>query len=104
MKFRKKPVVIDAVQWTGKNTFEAVTFIEGARPDIRHPMALEAWDAYCEDAERNGLKIRTLEDGPNGEAKHVASPGDWIIRGVQGEFYPCKPDIFAQTYEPAEGA
>jgi hypothetical protein len=43
----------------------------------------------------------TLEDGQNGEAKHIASPGDWIIMGVHGEFYPCKPDIFAATYDPA---
>lgn len=48
------------------------------------------------------LLVPTLEDG-GGRAKHVASPGDWIIRGVAGEFYPCKPDIFEQTYEPVEG-
>ncbi len=47
------------------------------------------------------MHILTLEDGPNGEAKHVADPGDWIIRGIKGEFYPCKPDIFEATYEPA---
>jgi hypothetical protein len=98
-RFRKKPVVIEAVQWTGPNLYEVVTFIEGAKPDLTNPMALEAWDAYQEAAARDGLRIQTLEDGENGEAKHVASVGDWIIRGIQGEHYPCKPDIFAATYE-----
>jgi hypothetical protein len=40
-----------------------------------------------------------LEDGPNGEAKHIASPGDWIVRGLKGELYPVKPDIMALKYE-----
>jgi hypothetical protein len=48
------------------------------------------------------LYIHTLEDGKNGVARHVASPGDWIIKGVKGEYYPCKPDIFAATYEEVE--
>ncbi|XAI95119.1 hypothetical protein [Microcystis phage Mwe-JY13] len=43
--------------------------------------------------------IVTLEDGSDGRAVHVAQAGDWIIKGVKGEFYPCKPDIFAATYE-----
>lgn len=79
-KFRKKPVVIDAVQFTG-NFDEAEAFVGG-------------------DAEfRNGeLIIATLE-GP----LH-ASPGDWIIKGIKGEFYPCKPDVFEKTYEPVEQA
>ena len=45
------------------------------------------------------LIIGTLEDGPNSEAVHVASLDDWIIKGVKGEYYPCKPDIFQLTYE-----
>jgi hypothetical protein len=82
MKFRKKPVVIDAIQWN-ENKVEVMDFVGG---DVDH-------------TEFNGkefLHIKTLE----GEMK--ASPGDWIIKGVKGEFYPCKPDIFAMTYEPAE--
>ena len=43
--------------------------------------------------------IFTLEDGFDGRAVHVATEGDWIIKGVQGEFYACKPDIFLETYE-----
>jgi len=79
-QFRKKPVVIDAVQWTGKNTGLVAEFVGGKV------------DKYLD-----GLHIATLEDSD--KAKHFASIGDWIIKGIQGEFYPCKPDIFEQTYE-----
>lgn len=80
-KFRKKPVVIEAVQWTGKNVKEIMDFM--------------SWRNAAHD-DRAGLTIHTLE------GNHHASPGDWIIKGVKGEFYPCKPDIFAATYEPED--
>ena len=80
MKFRKKPVVIDAVHWTGDNIREILDFCP---------------EAYWNST--RGLVIRTLESN-----EHQASVGDWVIKGVQGEFYACKPDIFAATYEPAE--
>jgi hypothetical protein len=83
MKFRKKPVVIEAMKWTGKNTTELLHWIF---PDI------EA------DATADHLTIKTLE----GEL--YASVGDWIIKGIKGEFYPCKPDIFKATYEPIKEA
>jgi len=83
MKFRKKPIVIEAEQWTGRN-LEALK-IWGSPVT---PMPLS-----------DSLIIGTLEDGPNCEAIHVANLNDWIIRGVKGEFYPCKPDIFAATYD-----
>lgn len=94
-KFRKKPVVIEAMQ------FPKIGMSADA---IDAVMDFEKWFT-----ERGGkgrfvgdkMHVLTLEDGPNGEAKHVADPGDWIIRGVQGEFYPCKPDIFEATYDPA---
>lgn len=73
MKFRKKPVVIEAEQ-----------FFHDRKP---WPAGVEA-DAYH-------FFIRTLE------GLHIVSDGDWIITGVKGERYPCKPDIFALTYEPA---
>lgn len=76
--FRKKPVVIEAIQFVAAN-FEAIEMFVGG-------------DAEFRDGE---LIVATLE-GP----LH-ASPNDWIIKGVKGEFYPCKPDIFAATYEPA---
>ncbi|WP_308584846.1 hypothetical protein [uncultured Pseudomonas sp.] len=95
MKFRKKPVVIGAVQWTGDNLFDVITFTDGA-PSIRGTHASEKWDDYCRLVDADGLKIFTLEGKMN------ASVGDWIIKGVSGELYPCKPDIFALTYESAE--
>ena len=87
-KFRKKPVVIEAIQYTRTNVDEIADFVQP------HPLLLgENTPAGVE------LIIVTLEDGANGEAQHVASPGDWIIKGIQGECYPCKPDIFRATYE-----
>jgi hypothetical protein len=85
-KFRKKPVVIDAIQWfkDGDHQMVKPATIEqaaGITPGV--PWQLCGW-------------VRTLEGG------HVVNPGDWIIKGVQGEFYPCKPDIFAATYEAAD--
>ena len=83
MKFRKKPVVIEACQWTG---------------DLD---ALRAWSAPLSPPFPGGVVSGTLLiETPEGEM--VANVGDWIIRGVKGEFYPCKPDIFAATYEGAE--
>lgn len=85
MKFRKKPVVIEAHQWN---------------PDER-PSLIPSWlwdrlalNPERFDRETGTVTIRTLE----GDMKAV--PGDWIIKGVKGELYPCKPDIFAATYEP----
>lgn len=93
MKFRKKPVVIEAVQWKGDNLHEVISFTDGP-PDVRSHHAGMMWDKYRDLVEKEGLKIYTLEGTMKAEV------GDWIIRGVQGEFYPCKPDIFAATYEP----
>ena len=82
-KFRKKPVVIDAVQFDGENLGVIVNFVEGTR-ELR------------ESPEDKSIVIRTLE----GDMR--ADKGDWIIKGVKGEFYPCKPDIFEATYEIVE--
>ncbi len=92
--FRKKPVQIEARQFTTNNEFGA--------PQMD---ALVAWivgtvnvDGGVGVAHHNGtsIYIETLE------GTHRADVGDWIIRGVKGEFYPCKPDIFAATYEAAD--
>lgn len=84
MKFRKKPVVINAIQWTGGNLDEVIEFM---RYD---DMMLEkaTWDELSKT-----ITIFTLE------GNMVASLYDWIIRGVHNEIYPCKPDIFEETYE-----
>ena len=81
MKFRKKPVVIDAVQWDGENYGEVV-YVMVNNTDI-------AWNSVV----GSKLYINTLE------GVMTADVGDWIIRGVAGEIYPCKPDIFEKTYE-----
>lgn len=83
MKYRKKPVIVEAMTWTSQNTTE-----------ILHWMCPE----LPPDAEARDLTIHTLEGDLH------ASPGDWIIRGIKGEFYCCKPDTFAETYEPVPEA
>jgi hypothetical protein len=88
MKFRKKPVVIEAVRWTGDNLREVIDFTR------LHPSANKwTWEEYEAVVRKDGLKIFTME------GRLMAAIGDWIIRGVKGEFYPCKPDIFEATYE-----
>lgn len=91
MKFRKKPVVIEAMEWTGDNLREITDFT-----GLHRSAHKWSWDEYKQIVEKGGLKIFTLE------GSMMASIGDWIIRGVKGEFYPCKPDIFKQTYEQVE--
>lgn len=83
-RYRKRPVVIDTIQWTGDNIDEI--WDEFGAVDIYGPT----------EANPNCLTINTLE------GDMLASLGDWIIRGVKNELYPCKPDIFDLTYEPAE--
>ena len=78
-KYRKKPVVIDAVQWTGDNYPTIKEFV-----------------GYSVSFEKGTVAIHTIE------GKMQASHLDYIIKGVQGEFYPCKPDIFERTYEKVE--
>jgi hypothetical protein len=97
MKYRKKPVVIEAHQLPSADTIgiDHEKFMNWCASVKFLP--LTNW-RVC----REGIEIITLEDGEDGRAKHVASGGDWIIRGVQGEFYACKPDIFDATYEAVE--
>lgn len=78
MRYRKKPVVIEAIQFTGGNTEELVDFCK------------------CLVGDKNGIYVDTLE------GDMLISVGDFLIKGVRGEFYPCKPDIFEATYEVAE--
>ena len=101
-RYRKKPVVIEAMQfagtpakahatyqWVESNTlgsFEPLSRIEGREPWPASGVTIDPRDGR--------MIIATLEGG------HWVDPGDYIIRGVQGEFYPCKPDIFTATYEP----
>lgn len=101
-KFRKRPVVIDAVEFHYQEYADnPLTFAE--TPDwLREAVDTGQIVPFFGGEDYWYLHIKTLEDGPDGEAKHVASPGDWIVRGVQGELYPVKPIIFRETYEPVE--
>lgn len=82
MKFRKKPVVIEAIQWTGNNVDEILGFIL-AKASAYRPVG-------------NSIAIETLE------GTMIADRSDWVIKGIKGEFYPCKSDIFEATYEKVE--
>jgi hypothetical protein len=83
-KYRKKPVVIEAVKFTRDNFQEIRDFT---------------------DFQAHSLTIERRIDGiatciiPTLEGQHIATEGDFIIKGIKGEFYPCKPDVFEQTYE-----
>lgn len=83
-KFRKKPVVIEAWQWNGGTVKQIKNFL--------FKTGLPDWNMGARKG-MTGLIIPTLE------GEHIAQKGDWIIRGVHGEYYPCKPDIFLKTYE-----
>lgn len=84
-KFRKKPVVIEAIQLTKENVVDVLTFCNNAG------------NITASNEDEMGISILTLE------GTMTANTGDYIIKGVKGEFYPCKPDIFEQTYEEVDG-
>ncbi len=85
MRYRKKPVEIEAVQWKGSNGEECLAFLGKSFGGFT--------DRFSDD---DDIIVLTLE------GQHIASCYDYLIRGVKGEHYPCKPDIFAMTYEPVE--
>lgn len=94
MRYRKKPIVIEAIQWNENNLKEVMEFIGSE-------FKYDENTSYCTnkfvyDKYTKELLIHTLE----GTMK--VSNGDYIIKGVKGEFYPCKPDIFEATYEKVE--
>lgn len=80
MKFRKKPVIIEAVQWNGRS----LELLWDLDPERKQPFTIDG---------SGGCMIHTSEGVMR------ADPTDWIIKGVKGEFYPCKADIFEATYE-----
>ena len=94
-KFRKKPVVIEALKWSNnhREMFDFLTWDEWNKAS----MTAIGKHFYIDHSKvQGGLVIRTLE------GEHIATIGDYIIKGVAGEFYPCKPEIFVQTYEPLQ--
>ena len=106
-KFRKKPVVIEAMQWAGDLAALAPLFSPGTVHDPHGQRIIKGGDPKAIVSGSDGwlavdngdvLTVNTLE-GPL-----AARLGDWIIKGVAGEFYPCKPDIFTATYEAVSDA
>lgn len=85
-RYRKKPVVIEAVQYSGENWREISEFADA---EVQQSPRTSILRLGSEQA----IEIATLE------GLMVAEPGDWIIRGIKGEFYPCRSDIFEATYE-----
>lgn len=84
-RFRKRPVVIEAIQFGSENVHEIVRWAHASgHPEMNSVIVQDGFGC---------LYIRTLE------GEMLAEPGDWIIKGVKGEFYSCKPDIFEMTYE-----
>lgn len=84
--FKKKPVVIEAKQLTFENAPEIMNWCGSSRHWSKPPLR-----------QVTGIIVPTLE------GDHEAAFGDWIIKGIKGEFYPCKPDIFEATYEMVDG-
>jgi len=89
-RFRKKPVVVEVMLFNGKNISEVISWVGNSaeRELVGHPK--------FGNVHSGNLIIHTLE------GDHCANIGDWIIKDVKGEFYPCKPDIFKETYEEVE--
>ena len=98
-KYRKKPVTIEAIQWDGKNLVDVSAFLynktrkEALKEINSSDISCKKWDDYESIVIGEGLTIDTLE------GRMKADIGDYIIKGVNGEFYPCKPDIFVKTYD-----
>lgn len=95
MKFRKRPVVIEAVQFTGEPPYP-----EGVKGRYYDPVGRPHDGQENDPRMVLGLDFHAVIDTLEGE--HRVSVGDWVITGVKGERYPCKPDIFEMTYEPVE--
>lgn len=93
-KYKKKPVIIEAIQWDGKNLVDVSAFLynktrkEALKEINLSDISCKIWDESI--IIREGLTL---------EGRMKADIGDYIIKSVNGEFYPCKPDIFAKTYE-----
>lgn len=95
-KYMKKPVVIEAVQWNGANLSEVKAFAGDAIKSEIHDEFYNRGEGIPSVPPWIEITIHTLE------GHMTAEKGDYIIRGVKGEIYPCKPDIFDATYEPVE--
>ena len=89
LKAKKKPVIVEYVQWNGKNVSEIMSFCGSAAHDIYQINLINLANMPVEYS----LIIKTFKGNER------VYPGDYIIKGIYGDFYPCKPDIFKETYE-----
>lgn len=104
-RYRKRPVEIDAVPYNGDNSDAILRWVNNIRPGT--VARTEHWDGACghdDHSANRDLVVATLEDGtPNAtQVAHVASPGDWIVCGTEGEFYPVKDSVFSTVYEAVD--
>ena len=101
MRFRKKPVVIEAVQLNWKNWGQVCDLLGDVIGPHNPGRTADTYSDTCGEettAEAGWIELTI----PTLEGDHIAKHGDWIIRGVMSELYPCKPDIFAATYEAVD--
>ena len=91
MKYIKKPIEIEALQWTGENHRQMFNFLGGEDEEY---MTAQGINFYIDfNKVDGGLVIKTLE------GEHLATIGDYVIKGIKGEYYPCKANIFEMTYD-----
>jgi hypothetical protein len=100
-QYRKKPVVIEAMQLNWSKWNEICDFVP--RPWFEEGVYLDEKGEVMQSgsSEKMGLLLNTLESNKK-TGSLLATEGDWIIKGVNGEFYPCKPDVFEKTYDAVE--
>lgn len=91
-RYRKRPIIVEAVRWTGDNLAE-VEALAGGKFEVTDPEDR----AGSDDPESTASVLDSLHS-----TWVLVYDGDWIIKGIKGEFYPCRPDVFAATYEPAD--
>jgi hypothetical protein len=95
----KNPVPVQAIKMTRDNIHEVQAFIHNTAvydPYRKYPKSL--WASYVATVCATGLRITAMGEGPNGEVLHIAQVGDYIIRGADGDCYPCAADVFEAMY------
>ena len=94
-QYRKKPIIISAIQWNGTNVKEVYEFIKGSlKPHVG--IEQDKWADYTSLMKNKQWDFKTMESDNETQKADV---GDFIIKGIKGECYPCKPDVFEMTYE-----
>lgn len=93
----KKPIPVEFIRLDEKNIFQVTEFIDGRKPDIKSIYASDRWDDYKDLCIKRGyIALKTLESG---QGMQNANFGDYILKGIDGECWPIKADIFERTYD-----